>query len=147
MSKIGDIQVNYKPNTYNSFVSSGAEFEYEIAIMDMESKGATSNTRYGFVAIDTFTKILEVIPIKHRTPDECIIGLKKIGESMGKPKQLYSDGESSMRSSNMNRFLDDVDVKSIQTTTHAHIVERAIRTFKDNLHRILYALKQEQTNG
>ena len=73
-----------------------------------------------------------------------IIGLRKIFESMGKPKQLYSDEESSMRSSKMNRFLNDNDVKSIQTTTHAHTVERAIRTFTYNLYKILYALKQDQ---
>ena len=89
-------------------------------------------------------KVLEVIPIKHRTPEAMIIGLKKVFESMGKPKQLYSDEESSMRSSKMNRFLNGNDVKSIQTTTHAHTVERAIRTFKDNLYRRLDVLKQDK---
>ena len=63
---------------------------------------------------------------------------------MGKPKQLYSDGGISMRSSKMNRFPNDNDVKSIQTTTHAHTVERAIRTFKDNLYRRLDVLKQDK---
>ena len=57
MSKGDDIQVKYKPETYNSLVSSGAQFEYEIDIMDMESKDATSNTRYGLVAMCNFTKI------------------------------------------------------------------------------------------
>ena len=55
MSKGDDLQVKHNPKSYNSFVSSGAYFEYEIDIMDMESKGATSNTRYGLVAIDNFT--------------------------------------------------------------------------------------------
>ena len=55
-SKRDDIQVTYKPKTYNSFVYSGAKFEYEIDIMDMESKYVTYNTRYGIVAIDNFTK-------------------------------------------------------------------------------------------
>ena len=51
-----DIQVKSKPKTYNSFASSGAKFEYEIGIMDMEPKDATSNARYGLVAIDNFTE-------------------------------------------------------------------------------------------
>ena len=85
------------------------------------------------------------MPIRNRTPEEMIIGLKKIFESMGKPKQLYSDEKSSMRSSKMNRFLNDNDVKSIQTTTHAHTVGRAIRTFKGNLYRRLDALKQDKS--
>ena len=145
LSKRDDIQVKVKPKTYNSFVSPGAKFEFEIDIMDIESQGNASNTRYGSVAIGNFTKILEVIPIKNRTPEEMVIGLNQIVEYIGKPKQLYSDEEYSMRSSKTNRFLNDNEVKSIQTATHAHTVERAIRTFKDNLYRRLDALKQDKS--
>ena len=56
LSKRDAIQVKSKPKTYNSCVSPGAKFEYEIDIMDMESTGAASNTRYCVVAIDSFTK-------------------------------------------------------------------------------------------
>ena len=52
LSKRDDIQVTSKAKSYNSFVSPGANFEYEIDIMDIEAKGATSDTRYGLVAID-----------------------------------------------------------------------------------------------
>ena len=145
LNKRDDIQVKSKAKSYNSCVSPGVKFEYEIDIMDIEAKGATSNTRYGLVAIDNFTKIAEVVAIKNRTPEAMIDGLKKIFISMGKPKQLYSDEESSMRAVKMNRFLNDNDLKSIQTTTHAHTVERFIRTFKMNLYRRLDALKQDKT--
>ena len=114
--------------------------------MDTESKDSTSNTRYGLVAIDNFTKIAEVVPIKNRTPESMIDGLKKIFISLGKPKQLYSDEESSMRSVKMNRFLNGNDIKTIQTTTHAHTVERFIRTFKDNLYRRLDALNEDKSD-
>ena len=142
LSKRDDIQVKTKPKTYNSFVSPGANFEYEIDIMDIGAKGATSDTRYGLVAIVNFTKIAQVIPIKNRTPESMIEGIKKIITSMGKPKQLYSDEESSMRSLKMVKFLKQNEITSFQTTTHAHTVERFIRTFKDNLYRRLDALKQ-----
>ena len=72
-----------------------------------------------------------------------IDGLKKIFSSMGKPKQLYSDEESFMRSSKMSRLLNGSEIKSVQTTTHAHTVERFIRTSKDNLYRILDALYEK----
>ena len=36
MSKRDDIQVESKPETYNSFVSPGANFEHEIDTMEME---------------------------------------------------------------------------------------------------------------
>ena len=91
MSTIDDIQVKVKPKPYNSCVSPGAKFEFEIDLMDIEAKGATSNTRYGLVAIGNFTKNADGFPIKNKTPEEMIIGLSKIFTSMGKPKQLYSD--------------------------------------------------------
>ena len=91
LSKRNDIQVKSKPRGSNSFVSPGAKFEFEIGVMDMESKDAASNTRYGLVAIDNFTKIAEVVPIKHRTRVSMIDGLNKMFISLGKPKQLYSD--------------------------------------------------------
>ena len=40
----------------------------------MESKDAPSNTRYGLVAIDMFTKISGVVPIKNKTPEAMIDG-------------------------------------------------------------------------
>ena len=144
LSKRDDIQVKYKPKSYNSFVSPGANFEYEIDIMDIEAKNSTSDTRYGLVAVDNFTKIAEVIPIKNRTPESIIAGLKKIIAEMGKPKQLYSDEESSVKSAKMVEFLNRTEIKSVQTSTHAHTVERFIRTFKDNLYRRLDALKQDK---
>ena len=110
LNKRDDIQVKYKPKSY-SFVSPGAKFEYEIDIMDIEAKGATPNTRYGLVAIDNFTKIAEVVAIKNRTPESMIEGIKKITTSMGKPKQICSDEESSMRSAKMIRFLKQNEIK------------------------------------
>ena len=101
LNSLESVQVKYKPKSYNSFVSQGANVEYEIDIMDIEAKDAISITRYGLVAVDNFTKTAEVVAIKNRTPESMIEGIKKIIASMGKPTQLYSDEESSMRSLKM----------------------------------------------
>ena len=82
MSTRDAIQVQVKPNTYNNFVSPGAKFEFEIDLMDIETKGATSNPRYGLVAIDNFTKIADVVPINNKTPEEMIMVLNKMFTSM-----------------------------------------------------------------
>ena len=42
----------------------------------------------------------------------------------------------------MVEFLNRTEMKSVQTSIHAHTVERFIRTFKDNLYRRLDALNQ-----
>ena len=46
----------------------------------------------------------------------------------------------------MVRFLKQNAIKPVQTTTHAHTVERFIITFKNNLYRRLDALKQTRND-
>ena len=101
--------------------------------------------RYGICAIDIFTKMVSVIPMKNRSPSEIIRGLKLIFEELGKPKQLYSDEESSLRSQDFFRFIHESNIKTIQTSTHAHTIERFIYTFRMNLQRRLDALDQEKS--
>ena len=117
----------------------------QIDSMDIEAKGAIPNTRYVLVALGKFIRIVSVIQIKHETPEAMIEGLNNICTSMGKPKQLYSDEESSMRPAKMNIFLHGNEIKPVQTNTHAHIVEGFIRTFTMNLYRRLDSLKQDIT--
>ena len=145
MGKRDDIQVTSKPKTCDSCIYPGAKFEFEIDTMDMESKDANPNTRYGLVAIDNFTKMAEVVPIKNITPEAMIDDLKKMFTSMGQPTQLYSDEESSMRFAKMIRLLSEDEIKSVQTPTHAHTVERFIITFKDNVYRRLDSLDEDET--
>ena len=133
-----------KPGGSNSFVSSGAKFEFEIDIVGILARGGGEGVRYGMVAVDNFTKIAEVIPIGNRQPTELISALKLIFRSMGKPKQLYPDEESSFRAKVFFRFINENDTKHIQTSTHAPLAERFIRTFRDSLYRRLDGLKQER---
>ena len=65
-------------------------------------------------------------------------------EELGKPKQLYSDDESSLRSQEFFRFINENEITNIQASTHAHTVERFICTFKMNLYRRLDALNQDK---
>ena len=133
-----------KPGGSNSFVLPGAKFEFETDIMDTLARDGGEGIRYGMVAIENFIKIVEVIPIENRQPTELIFALNLICWSMGKPKQLYSDEESSFRANVFFRFINENDVKHVQTSTHAPSAERFIRTSKDNLYRILDGLKQDK---
>ena len=51
-----------------------------------------------------------------------------------------------MRSSKMMQCMNQTEIKCVQTSTHAHTVERFIRTFKDNVYRRLDALKQNASD-
>ena len=127
-------------------MSPGAGFEFEIDIMDILARDGGESVRYGMAAIDNFTKVAEVIPIENRQPIELISALKLIFQSMGEPRQLYSDEESSFTAKVFFRFMNDNDIKHIQTSTHAPSAERFIRTFTDNLYRNLDGLKQDKSD-
>ena len=58
---------------------------------------------------------------------------------------VYPDEESSMRSAKMIIFPSENEIKSVQTTTHAHTVEGFIIAFKDNLYRILDSSNEDKT--
>ena len=145
LNKRDDIQVKSEPRGSNSFVSPGARFEFEIDIMDSLARDGGEGVRYARAAIDNFTRIAEVIPIENRQPIELISALKIIFRSTGKPKQLYSDEESSFSAKVFFRFMNDNDIKHVQTSTHAPSVERFIRTFKDNLYRRLDGSEQDKS--
>lgn len=137
-----DKQTHFKYKKYNSFVSPGANFEYEVDLMFIDSK----NVNIGLVAIDNFTKMASIVIIKNKQPDEIINGLKQIFDKLGgKPKQLYSDEEGAFNSKVYQKFLNENNIKHIQTTTHAHGVERFIYTFRINLQRRLDGLNQDKS--
>ena len=56
------VQTHFKYKKYNSFVSPGANFEYEVDIMDIGTN--VTEYRYGSVAVDGFSKMASVIPIE-----------------------------------------------------------------------------------
>ena len=134
LNKRDDIQVKSKPGGSSSFVSPDAKFEFEIDIMDTLARDGVG-IRYGMVAIDNFIEIAEVIPIENRQPTELTSALTLICWSMGKPKQLYPDEESSFRAKVLFRCINENGIKHIQTNTHAPSAERFIRSFKYNLYR------------
>jgi hypothetical protein len=138
-----DKQTHFKYKKYNSFVSPGANFEYEVDLMFISNR----DQNIGLVAIDNFTKMASVAIIKNKQPDEVIAGLKHIFDKLGgKPKQLYSDEEGAFNSKIYQKFLNENNIKHIQTTTHAHTVERFIGTFRQNLQRRLDALNQDKSD-
>ena len=65
---------------------------------------------------------------------------------MGKPKQLYSDEEGSFNSTKYIRFINETNIKHVQTTTHAHTVERFVHIFRNNLQRRFDGLKQDKSD-
>ena len=143
LSSRQDKQTHFKYKKYNSFVSPGANFEYEVDIMDLGT--SVPEYRYGFIAVDNFTKMASVIPIEHKQPDKIIRALKKVIETIGKHQQIYSDEEGAFNSIKYTKFINEHNIKHIQTTTHAHTAERFIQTFLNNMYIRLNGLNQDKS--
>ena len=56
LNKLESVQVKFKYKKYNSCVSSGANFEFEVDIVDVLARDGGDGIRYGLCAIDNFTK-------------------------------------------------------------------------------------------
>ena len=84
---------------------------------------------YGFIAVSNFTKMASVIRTENKQPDDILRALKHVIGILGKPQQIYSDEEGAFNSNKYIKFINEQNIKHIQTTTHAHIAERLIQTF------------------
>ena len=78
--KRGDKEAHFKYTKYNMFVSPGANFEYDVDIMDLGT--SVPEYRYGFIAVNNFTKMASVIPTENKQPDEIIRAFKHVIEHL-----------------------------------------------------------------
>ena len=105
--------------------------------MDILARDSGEGIKSGLIAIGNLTRVAKVIPTKNRQPTALTSALKSIFQSMGKPKQLYTDEESSFKAKVFFRFINGNGIKHSQASTHAPSAERFTRTFKYNLYRRL----------
>ena len=112
LNKLKHRQTQFLYKTYNSYVSKHHLFDMEIDLIDM-TEDATDNNgyRYGFVAIDTFSKIVDVIPIKSKKPVDVVNAMEKVFKTIGIPKQIYSDEEGAFNSAEFIRLMNKHKIK------------------------------------
>ena len=126
-------QTQFTYKKFNSYISPGPMFEFEMDLIDFTKKAKENNGfRYGLVAIDNFTKFAWVVPIKRKKPKNVIAAFQEVIEKMGKtPKQMYSDEEGAFYSKEFVKFLNENKIKHITSISGAHTVERFNRTLKE----------------
>ena len=62
-------QTQFTYKTFNSYISPGPMFEFEVDLIDFTKKAKENDGfRFGLVAIDNFTKFAWVVPIKKKNP-------------------------------------------------------------------------------
>ena len=132
-----EVRQRKKPAQYNSFIPNGRLEQIQIDLADF---GARAPTRYGFVAIDSFTKEATVIPIKTKTGDSTGPALEKALLSLGVPTTIVSDEGGEFQAPPFKRVLTYYSLQHLTLRSHPFFAERFIRTLKEKIDLRLRAL-------
>ena len=150
LDKLAHRQAVFRPRGYNTWVSPGPLFELEIDLIDLTAQAEENDGfRYALVAIDSFTKVADAVPMRGKTAASLIEATAEVFEKIGRPKQLYSDYEGAFEAPAWRRFLNEHGVTMLQSVSGAPKVERFNRTLKTMLQTRLDAkdLSRDQWLG
>ena len=120
---------------YNSFVAQEPHQEYQFDIFEIRPGFLKMQTdQYGLAVIDIFSKYAHVVPMKTKHGKVLMSALLKSFEALGKqPDMLYSDREGAATDKELHAAFDEMGIHYQTTQSHAHFVERFIRTFRGML--------------
>ena len=88
---------------------------------------------YAVIAIDSFTKKMDVQPMTLNEGKDWKEALNKIVAKLGKPKVMYSDPDSSLGGNDMKGWFRTHNIQNVISKQHASIAERGIRYLKNRL--------------
>ena len=106
-----------------------------------KSKEHNDGFAYIFMGIDYFTKFLVAYPLKTKQGVELAGALEKTIKDIGKMEALISDTEGGTNTKEFIRVLNENKIRHIQSSTPVGMIERAIKTIKDLIHKRILGLK------
>lgn len=115
-----------KPLKTNSFVADFVRQEFQVDLADF---GFSARPRYGFVAVDIFSKKAVCVPIKTKTAEQTTLALHKTFDELGYPASIMLD-EGGEFGSSFAELCKANDIDLIKSRTGGRFVERFIRTLK-----------------
>jgi hypothetical protein len=135
-----EIRQRKKPKRYNSFVPSGRLDQIQVDLADFGadkkssgSKDEEPKARYGFVAIDSFTKRAVVVPIRDKTGASSAPALEVALRVLGLPDTLVSDEGGEFQAPEFKQVLRYFALDHLALRTPPIFVERFIRTLKEKI--------------
>ena len=93
------------------------------------------------MGIDYFTKFLVAYPLKTKQGVELADALEKTIKDIGQMEALISDTEGGTNTKEFIRVLNENKIRHIQSSTPVGMIERAIKTIKDLIHKRILVLK------
>ena len=121
-----EIRQRRKPLKVNSFVAFFPRQEFQVDLLDM---GEDAGPRYGFVAIDIFSKKGVCFPIRTKFASETAQALSKAFAELGYPASIMCDEGKEFQGEFSEKCKEEY-VEIIRSRTGGRFVERFIRTLK-----------------
>ena len=88
----------------------------------------------GLLAVDAFSKMVAVVPMKNRDWSTIRIALERAFQQMGgKPASIYSDAEAALTSDAAKAYFREKDIVHNITLGHAPVAERMIGVIKADI--------------
>ena len=122
---------------FNSYIAQHPHEEYQ---MDLFLINDLDDQEYGIglLMIDIFSKYMTVVPLKSKQTADLLAGIKEAFQNMGrKPEVVYTDDEGALNSKEIQGYFKHENIKHIVSRGHAPVAERAIRTFKALLYKLV----------
>ena len=103
--------------------------------MEGDKRMWSRNTN-ALIMVDIFTKFTQVVPLKTKSIQGVIEGMKQCLKLMRKtPKSMYMDSEGAFTAKEMKEYFESINIEYFYTEGHAPVAERQIRTVKELLYR------------
>jgi hypothetical protein len=133
--KLKNLDRTKKLKGFNSHVApeAGCEFQVDLFYHKTDQEPTWYQPPYGLLVVDSFSKYCYVLPIGRKLATRWAKAFHKIFEVMGKPKVIYTDPDSPVMATSVEKFFKTEGVDWIRTREHAAIAERTIRTIKSEL--------------
>ena len=125
-----EIRQGKKRRGDNSFIPYAPREEYQFDLADFGASAV--KFRYAFIAIDAFSKMLQVVPLENKTPAETVRALNIVIEKMHIPQYAYTDDGGEFKGG-FDERLKYFFMQHLITRSHAIFAERVIRTLREGL--------------
>jgi len=132
---------------FNSYVASKPLQELQIDLGDFTASSAVNDGfRYMFLAVDIFSKFIQCVPVKDKSPKESIRAFNEILEKIGVPENIMSDREGAWESTEFIRLLNQHKIKHIISNSPPPFSERAVQEIKNMIYARLEGLEIDKQN-
>lgn len=134
-------KINFKRNPY---ILTNINEQLQADLIDMvDLSEANDDFKYILIVIDSFSRFVRVRPLKSKAGKDVLEALRSIfGELAEPPQQFLTDRGKEFFNNQIGNYLKSLKVLHIapsDDTFKCDIVERAIRTFKSILYKVLTA--------